>query len=439
MAVLLGGLPEISAADLSYSISYFSEYDDNIYRAPESPQTEWINGLSAALSYQETTALANQRLTASATYFNYHKGSYQNDVVPQLDAFGEWFIEPQTFSWVAADVYGQVIANPTVAYTPANRDDFNVIATGPNLYLNLGQVDTLALEGRYGYMWIENTDLDSTRSFFATRWLHRLSEHSVLSLNYQYLGVDYLEEALNFTNYGRQDGFIRGTYDTGISQFQVDIGKTHIRPDVGEPLAGSLARFSLTSRLSSVSSVAFLLLHQYSDTAIELAPSGITSRPPAILGTFLTNPGSYQGYLTGESFYTDRAEFLFNSTSLGAPMRFRLFTNNIEYKDPLLDSKGWGAAVEAQFTISATLGIVASANHGFVDYTNQGIDNTDDDLFIIATYRVGPRFSMGLSWIHAQRISSEPYGGFRDNRFMVSLSYGSGSATLTRAPAQYSY
>lgn len=436
MAILLGGLPEICAADFNYFASYRSEYDDNIYRAAFEPQSDWINAVTVAMNYQETTTLANQFITASATYRNYHNGSYQNDVVPQLDAFGEWFIEPQTFSWVATDVFGQVIVNPTIAYTPANRDNFNVIATGPNFYLNLGLVDTLAIEGRYGYMWIENTNLDSSRSFFATRWLHRLSERSVLSLNYQYLEVDYLEEALNTTNYGRQDGFIRGTFDTGISQFQIDIGKTLIRPDVGEPVAGSLARLSWISRVSSVTTAAVLLAHQYSDTAIELAPSGITSRPPAILGTFLSNPGSYQGYLTGEAFYVDRAEFLFNSAAMGAPMRFRLYTNSLDYENSLLDSNAWGASVEAQFTISATLGIVASVNHSVVEYPMQSLENTDNDLTIGATYRMGPRISTGLTWVGAHRASSDPGQSYRDNRIVLTLTYGSGSPTTMHIPSQ---
>lgn len=435
LATLTGGFHKICAADLNYSAAYSSEYDDNINRAPRNPESEWINALTVALNYQDTTAFANQRIATSASYRTYHRGSYPNDVSLQLDAFGEWFVESRTFSWVAADVYGQVLDNPTAADTPANRDRFNVLATGPNVYLNLSSVDTIALEGRYGHSWIENTNLDSTRSLFALRWLRRLSERSVLSLNYQFLGVDFTEDIHNVDNYGRQDGFIRGAIDTGPSQFQFDVGVTKIKFESGEPLDGSLARLSWTNRLNSVSSFALQLAHEYSDTAIELAPSGITSRPSARSGAS-SNLGGYQAYLTSQPFYVDRADLLVSSAILDTPVRFRLYTNNISYADSLQDTDERGASVEANFMISTTLGVVASANRRIQEFTEQRLENTDTEFSIGAVYRMSPRISTGLAWFQVQRDSSDLNGSYTDNRIVATLTYvgGSSASSLASSP-----
>lgn len=435
VAILWGGVHATCVADLNYSAAYSLEYDDNIFRAPNNPQSEWINSVSAALGYQSVTTSANQRITANASYLNYSGDSYPNDVVLQLDAFGEWFIRPRTFSWVVTDIFGQVLVDPTTANTPTNRINSNVITTGPNAYLNLSPVDVLTLEARYGYVWIENTDLDSTRQQFASRWQHRLSERSALSLHYQYLDVDFLEQTRSLDNYGRQDAFIRSTVDLGLSQFQLDLGKTLIRPEIGETLDGSLVRLSWLTRLSSVSSFAFLFVREYSDTAIELTPLEATTRPPRRPGDS-GNTGAYQSYLTGQPFYIDRAELNLNSAFWSVPVGFQLYSNNISYENAFQDTKEWGSAAHAQYAITATFGILVSTRHSVIEFTTQNIENTDNEFILGATYQLRPHILTGLNWVHAQRNSSNAFGSYTDNRITLSVTYtGSAATAPASAPA----
>lgn len=435
MATFLGGLPLVCVAELSYFASASLEYDDNITRVPRNPQSEWINALTVGLNYQEITTSANQRIAANVRHRNYLTGNYPNDLALELDAFGEWFIRPRTLSWVATDVAGLVLTNPTVPNTPDNQQKSNVFATGPNVYLNLSPVDTLVLESRYGSVWVENLGLDNTRSQFASRWLHRLSERNTLSLHYQYLDVDFLKDLRNSDNYIRQDGFIRGAIHFNISQFQIDLGKTRIERQTGEPLSGSLVRFNWTARLSSLTSLSFLASQEYSDSAIELTPSGANTQPPTPAPGEPSSPGAYQGYLTSQPFYVDRAEFNLNSAALGVPFSVRLYSNDISYANPALDSEERGIAGGAQLPLSATVDLVGSVRRSVINFTSTAIENIDNEFRLGSTYRMGPRLSTGLSWIYTNRISSVSTGDYTDNRIVFTVTYGTGLSSPASAPS----
>lgn len=422
----LGILPSVSIAELNYYASASLEYDDNITRVQTNPQSEWINALMVGLNYQEITTSANQRIAASLRHRNYLTGNYPNDLGLQLDAFGEWFIRPRSLSWVATDAAGLVVTNPTAPNTPDNQQKSNVFTTGPNVYLNLSPVDTVVLEARYGSVWIENMGLDNNRSQFASRWVHRLSERNTLSLHYQYLDVDFLKDLRNSDNYIRQDGFIRGAVDFNISQFQVDLGQTRIERQIGDSLSGSLVRFNWIARLSSLSSFNFLVSHEYSDSAIELTPSGVNTQPPTTTPGEPSNTGAYQGYLTSQPYYVDRVEFNLNSVVLEIPFSVRLYSNDISYTDQALNSEEKGIAGVARFPISATADLVGSARRSVINFTSTAIENIDNEFRLGGTYRMSSRLSSGLSWIYTNRISSLSNGSYTDNRIVFSVNYGTG-------------
>jgi hypothetical protein len=416
-------------AEFRSMAGYRSEFSSNIERSAFDPQREWINVIAAGVSYRETTAQVNEYFAAGVVYRNYQQGVYRDDADFNLDSFGEWFLSPQKLSWVAADLYGQVQLDPTRPDTPDNREDFNVIATGPNVYVPVGRFDTLQLEARYGYLWVDEQELDNKRLAFATRWLHRASARTTLSLNYEYLDVKFRDDVLN-SNYLRNDVFLRSTFDSGRSQLQMDLGTTWLDRDAGESLDGSLFRVRWTSRLSSVLATGLLYSQEYSDTALELAPSGIISRVPP--GWATLSPGT--GVVASEPFYTERAEIILTNTFSGIPMGVRAYTNDITYEVSQSRQDQWGAWADIGWAASASLAFSASVHRIVTTFTVPERENQDWEVSVGATYRSSLRLTAALSLLHAERSSSDPGQEYFDNRAMFTLQYGSIPLTPTATP-----
>ena len=151
---------------------------------------------------------------------------------------------------------------------------------------------------------------------------------------------------------------------------------------------------------------------------------------------FETSPGAYQGYLTSQPFYVDRAEFNLNSAALGVPISVRLYANDISYAAPSLNSEERGIAAGTQLLLSATVALVGSTRRSVINFTATGLENIDNEVRIGGLYRMGPRLSTGLSWIYTHRISSNSAGNYTDNRIVFTVTYGTGLSTSTSAPAQ---
>jgi hypothetical protein len=416
-----GWTQEVGAADLTYSLGYRAEYSDNIYRLPDERAglSDLISSIIAGVTYQEKTGTFHARIFGSATYQDYYYKSYENETNLWLDAYGEYFFVPQVLSWAAADGFRKVQVDPLQPDTPTNRQNSNVFATGPNVYLRFGPVDTLTLEGRYGRAWVENVDIDSERDFFATRWAHRLSARSMLSLNYEILDVDYENSVLN-TDFIRHNFFIRANVHSARNVYTLDIGRTRIVPDGGEPISNWLVRLDSLWQASSISSLGVHYSREYSDTAAQLMPTAVTDQGTSA-GGIVTPLGT--DIVTGELFYTEHVELFYTRRGTTFPWSARFFSRNVDYEFSPDDRQEKGTLVDVRYVYSNALSFQVSSSYTILEYEQPVREDRDAIMAVALIYRAGPNLTAGLDLRRFVRNSTDSSQEFTDDRLAFTINY----------------
>jgi hypothetical protein len=421
-----GWAQDTGAASFTYSLGYRAEYSDNIYRLPDEQevQSDLINTVLVGFTYLENTSTFNARILGNFTYEDYYNKTFENHTNNWLDAYGEYFFVPQVVSWVVADGYRKVQIDPLQPDTPTNRQDSNVFVTGPDIHLRFGPVDTLTLEGRYGRAWVENVDIDSERDFFAARWAHRLSARNTLSLNYEFLDVDYENSTLN-TDFIKHNFFLRAVANSARNVYTLDLGRTRIEPDGGEPISNWLVRLDSTWQASSISTVGVHYGREYSDTAAQLMPTGAADQttsggivPP--LGTDI---------VTGELFYTELVELLYTRRGNTFPWSARLFNRRIDYEFSPDDRQEKGSLIDVRYLYSNTLSFQVSASYTVLEYEQPVRDDRDAIMGVALIYRAGSNLTAALNLRRFNRTSTDLNQEYTDDRLAFTITYATRPAS----------
>ena len=136
---------------------------DNIARSviPEDGSYEGV-GLLVALGHRSKRLTAD--VDSNLEYREYSLDTLDSEVVGTLNATADVEIVQDLFSWTFADYYGQGITDPRGGIGPGNREQLNVISTGPKVDLNLGARTSLGFSGtlsRQRFDESSNVDSDS--------------------------------------------------------------------------------------------------------------------------------------------------------------------------------------------------------------------------------------------------------------------------------------
>ena len=180
------------------------------------------------------------------------------------------------------DNFGQVAADPRSTVTAGNRRNVNFLTTGPDLTFPLGgTVNTLVLSGRYSrvnYDGSNDSDIsqnvnggngqNNVKYMGSLGLVHRLSEESSISLNGSSTRTQYDADPAFVLN--AQDYDVRtvslGFDAKGIrTTLGTSVGYTELRFD-NEHHSGLLARFSLSRKIGTRSTLMAEVGTQYADT-----------------------------------------------------------------------------------------------------------------------------------------------------------------------------
>lgn len=413
------------AATFDYALWYRAEYSDNITRITDEREglSELINSVGGQFTFSEFTNSIRAFIQAGATYSNYYHQVYDNQTDITLDAFGEGYLLGQTLSWVAADGFRRLQVDPQQPNTPNNRQNSNAWATGPNVYLRFGPVDTLVLEARYGRAWVETLELDNDRYSGATRWQHRTSDRTTWSLNYELLNVDFVNDVLN-TDMQLHNYFIRADVRDSRTQFTVDVGRVHLDRENAEPIHDWLGRltYSLRSGLNEVTGVQYR--REYADTggvlipttAVEPGTPGAAAAGIPLIGVDIVSREPY--YLGQVDLYHIRGGGMF-------PMAFRGFYRTIDYPVLAEDRTEKGAAIDLHYVFSPTLSIQGVAIYEILEFEQAVREDRESTLGASFIYRISPILQLSADYRRFGRDSTAPDGGYRENRYGLTLTYGS--------------
>lgn len=405
------------ATELSYTLGYAGEHSSNVRRAPVLEEDEIINSLMVGLSYRDEGRSFQSQVATSAEYRDYRRDTYADEALLFLDGTAVWSPAPH-FSWTIADSYRNVPISRNLPDNPENRDNTNVFATGPSFNWRLSPVDTLTTDIRYGRFDAEELEIDNDRYSGALRWMHQHSTLAQTSINYEYMDVDYEDDVENF-DYKRQDFFYRGQFQRSRNQLTLDLGWTDIRREGLPAIDGSLLGLTWSRDVSSVRHLGVTLTSQYSDTAFDLAPSGIGAVSPSTVA----GPRTAPEVLTGEVYYTKRADAFMSSTASPFPWTVVAFARDTDYEGVGTDAEEVGGLLELSYLRSATLSFGAYSHYTRTDYSTS--ERRDRDLVngLRVGVRLGRSLQLALEAQQAERRSTEDAQSYTDDRLFLRLTY----------------
>lgn len=414
---------DLEASPFNYNLGYRAEYSDNITRIPSErdAQSELINTVNAGFSYLENTGTVNTRVLANVAYNQYYHETFENQTTLSLNAYGEAFFVQRTLSWVATDSFQRLQIDPLLPDTPTNQQNSNAWVTGPNAYLRLGAVDTVIFEGRYGQSWVENLDIDNDRYSYAARWVHRISTRSILSLNYEYLDVDYENDTLN-SDLSRHNYFLRASVIDARTRFTFDLGRTRIEREGFTSVDDWLIHMTASMQAATTSLAGLSYRREYSDTGGELLSSSTDpSQGPAmpILGTDV---------VTSEPFYLHGGDLFYTYRGVVVPWTMRAFYRDIDYQISPTDRQEWGVTFDARYLYSSSVYFQLFGSYSVLSFDQLLREDQDSNVGLSFAYRMTPNLQAALEVRRFGRRSTVINQDYIDNRAALTLIYGSSPA-----------
>ena len=419
------------AGEFGYGLGYIGEFSDNVRRASVSPEKEKISSVLAGVAYRENGPALDAYLLAQGQYNHYRNETFPDAPVYFADVSLTWRILPQQFSWFLIDRYGQIAANAGNPNTPDNRVNTNAFYTGPDYFVRLGQVNTLALGLRYGKTTYDEVlpgsrDLDSQRSGAVVRWLYASDKELTYSLNYETEKQKYDEDSLGRTT--RHDVYVRADKRLVHSRFELDLGATRLeRYPLGTEIpasTGHLARLSWTQQIASGTSAGARIASEYLDAGTALLSTATSPTPPA--GGSPAPPAASN--LTVEYFYSKRADVYYSRSDGNFGLNAAVFYRDIDYEVQDLDRKESGGRLDLTYNPSGVLSTTVYATYLSARYlTLIPRDDQDSGVGLSFTYRLNPKLSATLDGRRSWRNSTDDRRDYTDRRLIFSLVYASNS------------
>lgn len=430
VGILLGGgiAGPLQAGEFAYGLGYVPTVDDNITRVPTDKLSDTIHSVLAGFAYQEYTADLVAHVLAQAEYDHYQESTFDNQSLYYLDSSAVWTISPKRFFWTLEDAARQALIDSTVADTPTNRTQINVLDTGPDFFLRFSPVHSMALHARVGDVYTGRANVDSKRVHPLVSWLYEATSMTTYSLNYEALDVKYNDSTIN-DDFKRQDVFARAEYRASRTRYTLDLGTSSVNRDRGDDLSDSLVRLILTHELTTESSFGISANHGLSDTGSDiLAESRVLTTTPVTMGSITPSTVLSSALITSDVYLAKRGDIFYtlHSSQIGVSLDASQRKFDFQTIPSTGDRKETDGRMEITYFFSATTTASLIADYTKTEYLDFFRRDTDRDFGFRLDYRLSPRTSLELEGHRYDRISTDPLMEFVDNRVFLSVLYSSG-------------
>lgn len=405
--------PSATEAEANAAAELTAGYTDNLLRQPDG-EDEVPVSLGLAGNWKKSTRHLIADVEGRVDGITYLNNTFDDEVFGQLDASATWWPAPERFSWVLENVYGQVASDPFAPMSPENRQNTNVLSTGPDWFIPMGDRTRLHLGGRYGSVQYEESVDDNTRLNGMAGIDRAISSSSQLGLGLNSVWVDYDAAAVLQADYDRHEAFASYEF-TGEQEtaFGVNAGYTWLSRDADDSSAPFL-EVSLSRSVSPSTTLRLNLANRFSDPGDQFAAGGLPG----------SAPGTDPGVIPQAGVFEERSgraviDFQRERTSLSFA---------VEIADELYetaDRRRYQALLTAERRMTRRLTGRAEIIWLRNEYEFDGLDRSDTDTEYRLELRrdLGERTSIGVVAQHASRASDDPVNEFDETRGYLVLSY----------------
>ena len=148
-AALAAAAGTVQAADDSsvFTLGLGAEYSDNISRVATDQESDTIVTASLASDLRRTTTRFDLGFTSDLAYDYYTGDTYEAELRGNALLDFEGQIVRNRLSWYVEDSFGQLQLAAAQPDTPANRENINVLTTGPRYTQPIGSRSRFILTG----------------------------------------------------------------------------------------------------------------------------------------------------------------------------------------------------------------------------------------------------------------------------------------------------
>lgn len=415
-------LPNAGLAQLEWAADVFieNEYTDNARRTNE----DEVEELTTSLGARVALSVAESRYTADALYSlerNYYENNVFSDnstVVGSLALLG--VVIPQRLDWIFNQTEEEVKTDSRLADTPDNREQRSVFSTGPRIYFNPTQIDTIQLSGTFRRTELEESDSNNSEVVSGLfSWGHELTELSEFNMTASVDEVSYTE--IDDFEYTRESLSIGFSGERPQFLYSVSIGGNRISSDNEDDRTGANISLSI-SKEYSFSSFEFLVARSLTDT---VNATGLEAEIVPDVGTEITDVNTIS--------IVERTDALIAGDFSLIPDRLTL---GVSLANSKVTSEDEGGADQNTTRFDAGLNYFLTrdaelfASLSYVDDEFLIEPTRNDNTYLL---RVGSRYSFTnrlnceVAIAHEQRDSDQESLDFESSSLLLSLSYLFGS------------
>jgi hypothetical protein len=414
----------LSAEAATLELEFGAEHTDNVSRTPTDEQSETVAlaGLGFGLDLDRPRLDAN--VGANFEYRRYMDDSYDDEVVGGLSAIVSYAFIPDRFVWSLEDNFGQISVTRLEAETPANRQNFNYLTTGPDITIPMGSRTAAQLAARWSDTYYEISEEDSQTREGSFAIIRTLSEQTSVSLN----------GSVSEVNFEREPTGRRGQYaDSDIKEGFIRLDATGVRTtlvtDVGyaetsqEDAAsdGFLLRLQVSRELSSRSTLTFAAGSEFADT-------GTSFR---LDQTFTGVETETQNEIASADIYRTTYAFLGLTTGQDRTSFTISVNGNKERHEQqrILDRNVLGAALLFERRLSPRMSIDLTGTYSEDEFVNADLTFDEWSAGIGASWQLFRSWSLRVSADHLSGSGDGISRDYDENRAALSLSYSIGQSS----------
>jgi hypothetical protein len=387
-------------------------YSDNVGRTPSDEQGAGVYVVGGDLGWKRQGTRVTGTIAAGFDWYKYGSGAFNDEFLGHAIADLHLGLVPQRFLWVITENYGQAAADPLLPSTPANRQNVNVLSTGPDLKLRLGAVTTLTAAARYDDVQYEVSPTDYHGWSGQLALGRELSAATVVSLVAGRERVDYQDGT--FPNYDRDQAYLQYTLNGSRTTLDAALGWSRIQSDAGSD-DRPLLRLTLSRQVSALSTLS--ISGQYG-----LATGGevFRSLQPAVLGTLPSQPDASIGDAARQSLVNVawKTQWVRTRLDLGLTYGKEQYANATNR-----DVDRRGASVGLTHALTPLLDVTLAASRDRRDYTTLGRVFNDTDYGLTAQQKLGQSLSLVLELARNERTDTLGTNGYTENLAFLRLKW----------------
>lgn len=430
----------INAADVSYSAGLLLAQYDNVNRVQnpaENQKNETSYTLIAAMTAVEDAANYSVFIDGNIRSIDYIENIAPDRVTGDLTANLIWKIKPGQFDWILNDTFTQTAINPLQNNSPGNRQNVNILSTGPDYTIRFSATNNLIFSGRIENYLFENNrqqvlnnannnnqqtlvSANNNRAIFSASWSRQMNSRLNLSINDDAAIVRYRNNQ-SFNNYDRNDVYLGVNYSSGLHTLDAQFGFTNVRNELTDNIQYDRYLLSVTRASTRNSSIQLSYQDIATDTGSQLAQS--------VSGG--ANSNSISTLASNNVFVDKTLRVQYIKAEISGGFSLDIYSRDRTYASllpSLLDEKSEGVVLTGNWNLERGNSIVYRAsyiNTLFVNISSAGRDDEDYIYSINYNYRLRRNVTIGVSAISSERQSTATQFSYDDLTFTLGLTYSS--------------